>query len=370
MICCRTLIITGLMVCYCFCTIVSGEAGAVKEFQDYMRDLEFQASKEGEIPLSKFGKSAYAEGVCKSQNLAEKGYYAEAAAILEALVTDEVKSRSQQIPTERIEILKKWAETSCVELEDYRTFFVKTGPDWFRKRITPVVNAFHNQDFPQVEKHLLIAEFLEEMEDTTGYILALSVIPELEGVEKESAAKALLAIGIAYHDIGDAHKAEECWMKVRKHPGVKSVWSKAVFNLGILHKEQKEYQEAIDFFAELLESEPGDKESGAHLMEVYRNYSHRCAIEISMSYESMGEYHKSLRYAWLAKKRYRYVSWCGTCQRSAEWALNKRILYLTARAYGVWVLVIVLGIYCVRSYRKKRKRSNQCAGADVTDMAC
>jgi tetratricopeptide (TPR) repeat protein len=351
------------------CAAALADTDAGREFQDYMHSLELQAKDEGEIPLSEFGRGAFAEGVCKSQNMAEKGRYAEAADILEALVTDAIAPDWREMLTVRIEILRKWAGTGRVELDDYHAFYVEIGPEWFRKRIPPIVNAFEKLDVPQVEKHFLIGELFRKRGDTKGYILALSTIPVLQEVDEQSATQALLAAGSAYHESGNTRMAEEYWREARKHPVAKSAWTKAVFNLGTLHEERKEYQKAIDYFTEVLVSKPDDGEPGASLMDTCRNYSHRSALEISRSYENMSNYHESLRYAWLAKNRYRYVSWCGTCRSSANWALNKRIAYLATRAYGFWVVVVALAILAVRFYRKKRKTSEQRAGADGKDHA-
>ena len=96
MICYRILLITIFVICVFTQYATFADSGASREFQDYMQKLTIQALEEGEIPLSKFGHSKFANGVCTSQNLAEKGQYADAAAVLESLVTDDIASESGQ----------------------------------------------------------------------------------------------------------------------------------------------------------------------------------------------------------------------------------------------------------------------------------
>jgi hypothetical protein len=49
----------------------------------------------------------------------------------------------------------------------------------------------------------------------------------------------------------------------------------------------------------------------------------------------MCKYRLALSYAWLAKTLYPYLSRCGTCLQPANFALNKRIAYLSLRANGI-----------------------------------
>ncbi len=235
---------------------------------------------------------------------------------------------------------------------------MEVGPEWFHKRILPIINAWQNQNFPMVEKYFLIAELLKKRGDIKGNIIALSAIPELSNVEENAAAKALLTAGLDCYSIGDGEKADQYWREVAKHPNAKSSWSIAMFNLGILSKERKKYPEAIEYFTVVLNSEPNDKERGASIMETYRNYSHQSCLEISKCYEYMGKYNRPLSYALKAKKRYPYFSWCGTCKMSARWESNKHIAYLSIRAYGFWgilFIVIIIGFCFYRNIMKKRK---------------
>ena len=147
-------------------------------------------------------------------------------------------------------------------------------------------------------------------------------------------AEAWLETGNGFYQSGDYKEAEAAWSKVRTCPETVSAWPKAVFNLGILEMNQAHYSTAIEYFHGMLRSHPNDKEPGGNIMEAYRNYSHRSVLGISQCYEKMGNYRQALRYARLAKTQYPYLSWCGTCLRSADFAQKKRIAYLAARLYG------------------------------------
>jgi hypothetical protein len=94
-------------------------------------------------------------------------------------------------------------------------------------------------------------------------------------------------------------------------------------------------------------------------METNRNYSNRSALVISECYEAMGRFGAALRYAWLAKTKYRYYSWCGTCYGSANFAMNKRIAYLAFRVsrLQIWTGLLVLGFVAIRWKKSSRRKS-------------
>jgi tetratricopeptide (TPR) repeat protein len=167
--------------------------------------------------------------------------------------------------------------------------------------------------------------------------------------EQPPSADALLEAGNTFYSAGDLRQAEKIWLETRGCAGASPSWPKAVFNLGILEMQLVNYPKAIGFFNEVLESHPNDREPGGNIMQVYRNYSNRSALQISMSYEKMADYRHALDYAWLAKTRYPYQSWCGTCLQSANSAILKRIARLSLHVYGVRALAVVAlaGIFLV-----------------------
>jgi tetratricopeptide (TPR) repeat protein len=176
--------------------------------------------------------------------------------------------------------------------------------------------------------------------------------PSQDPGEQAGAADALLEAGNTLYMAGDLRNAEKNWIEVRSCPRTSSAWPKAVYNLGLLEMKQANYPKAIGYFNEVLQSHPNDKEPGANIMQVYRNYSNRSALQVSMCYEKMADYRQALHYAWLAKSRYPYLSWCGTCLQSANFALNKRIAYLSIRAYRMPFLAVAVIAVTFFSWKK------------------
>ncbi len=180
----------------------------------------------------------------------------------------------------------------------------------------------------------------------------------------EKLASQLLQDGVKAYESGDLQNAEARWQEVRScQPRTKS-WPKAVYNLGVLERKGGNPARAISYFQEVLASHPDDKEPGENLMETNRNYSHRSALQASQCYEDMADYWTALKYARLAKTKYKFYSWCGTCLDSEEHALNKRIALLTLRAAKtyIWAASIVgglcvVGIVSLRVRRRKASRN-------------
>jgi tetratricopeptide (TPR) repeat protein len=164
--------------------------------------------------------------------------------------------------------------------------------------------------------------------------------------------------GNAAYEAGDFARAEASWAGIRACAKGSADWPKAVFNLGLLESRRKNFPRAIAFFNEVLQSHPNDKEPGGNLTETNRNYSFRSAMAISECYEAMGAYRLALRYAWLAKTKYPYYSWCGTCLANANRGVNQRIAYLTVRAsrVHVWASVLLIGFLGFRKWKPTRSK--------------
>lgn len=173
-------------------------------------------------------------------------------------------------------------------------------------------------------------------------------------------ASRLLDDGYNAYEKGDLATAESAWVEASKCASQVPSWPKAVFNLGLLKQRHGDPAGAIGYFQRVLDSHPNDRELGANIMEVYRNYSYYSAVQISDCYRDMGHYRQALHYARLAKFRYTYKSWCGTCQMGAARSLNLRIAYLTARTGGPYVLTVVLvgGVFVVRRRSSKKRVSH------------
>jgi TolA-binding protein len=91
--------------------------------------------------------------------------------------------------------------------------------------------------------------------DAEGQVIVLSAIPDLRGVGKDAAADALLALGNVLRGSEDLSGAQTSWSKVMLQYVGSPAWPEAVFKLGILCEEKKQYVEAITFFNTLLEAQ-------------------------------------------------------------------------------------------------------------------
>jgi outer membrane protein assembly factor BamD (BamD/ComL family) len=156
--------------------------------------------------------------------------------------------------------------------------------------------------------------------------------------EQVKTADASLDVGNNSYLSGDVQGAEKAWRAARSCSPEVPAWPKAVYNLGLLEMNQGNYPKAIGYFDEVVQSHPNDKEPGENIMQVYRNYSNRSVLRTSECYEKTHDYRRALRYAWLAKTRYPYVSWCGTCLQAANLASWRRLTRLAIRAYQLPVL--------------------------------
>jgi tetratricopeptide (TPR) repeat protein len=117
---------------------------------------------------------------------------------------------------------------------------------------------------------------------------------------------------------------------------------KARFNLGVTYGALGKYNEAIAEYEKVLTSGVDDAELGGELMETNRNYRHRSCLHIAGCYQALGDNQKSLEYALLAKQKYPYTTWCGTCEQEAKAELNEYLVNraFAARNYGVLVSVL------------------------------
>jgi tetratricopeptide (TPR) repeat protein len=283
-----------------------------------MVQVEQIAAKEGPFPITSDNSDSFSIAVCKSEDLAENGKYAEAAEILSGLMNGQTASDWTQMLQTRIHILKKWHASGRIELSDYRTFFLETGPQWFHNRTRPIAALWQKEIGPEVERYFLIGALLAARHDSQGQVIVLSAIPDVDGVSKRAAADALLAIGNVLHSSGDLSGAETNWSKVMLRYAGSPAWLRAVFNLGILCEEKKRYAEATAFFNTLLESKSNDTEA-------YREYSHSSALELSQCYEALNNYTIALKWAREAQTRYPCQSSCGTGLQEEKQRNEQRI---------------------------------------------
>jgi tetratricopeptide (TPR) repeat protein len=286
--------------------------------RQYMAQAEQIAAKEGPVAITRDNSDPFAQAVCKSEDLAENGKYAEAAEVLSALMNGQMEADWKQMLQTRIGILKKWHASGRIELSDYRTFFLELGPQWFHNRTRPIAALWKKEIGPEVERYFLIAALLAARHDSEGQVMVLSAIPDLGGVAKEAAANALLAAGNALRGSGDLSGAQTNWSKVMSRYVGSPAWPEAVFHLGMLCKEKEQYTEAIPFFNALLESKPKDTPA-------YRDYLHNSASELSQCYEALHDYTHALKWAREAQIRYPSQFECGTGTQEEKQRMEQRI---------------------------------------------
>lgn len=208
--------------------------------KQYMAQMEQIAAKEGPVSITTNNSDSFSSAVCQSEDLAEDGKYAEAAEILSALINGQVADDWKQMLQTRIHILKKWHKSGRIELSDYRTFFLETGPEWFHNRTRPIATLWKKKTGPEVERYFLIGALLGARHDSEGQVIVLSAIPDVDGVTNEAAANALLAAGNVLSGSRDLSGAETNWSKVMSRYVGTRAWPEAVFNLGILYKDREE----------------------------------------------------------------------------------------------------------------------------------
>ncbi|MHC4662226.1 MAG: tetratricopeptide repeat protein [Planctomycetota bacterium] len=146
--------------------------------------------------------------------------------------------------------------------------------------------------------------------------------------EEDPEVVELFAHASGFYESGDFEKALNSWGEIiEKQPG-STYWGKAVYNSGVTLRRQEKYVEAISMHEKLLQSKVNDREPGEDIMEAYRNYRHKACLRIASCYESLKEYDSALKYANLAKTKYPYQTWCGTCAGGAEHKLEEYIVRL------------------------------------------
>ena len=118
-------------------------------------------------------------------------------------------------------------------------------------------------------------------------------------------------------------KAEEAYKALRAGKLQKSTWGMASHNLGLVLKVEKKYDDAIEVFQSILDSDVNDRDQGEHVMENFRNYRHKAAIQIARCYEAKGDIPKALEFVELARTKYVFQAHCGNCADDVEASRGK-----------------------------------------------
>ena len=254
--------------------ILTGDLALSEPFQEpelerYFAKLEQLTREEGEIPLS---GSKFAQEIKRSRNYAEQGKYKEAATVLSALLEEEMMPHWRESLTTRLEILKKWDETKTIELSDYRRFYLGLGPAWFQERIKPIVTLWKFNDVDEKQKYVILRELLRSRKDGVGERLILQAIASSKNSTNDEAANALFELGFLHYQLEEYDQAIAVWLQVRGQFPDSTAWGIAVFYLGILHKERGDFSQAIGNFSLLVDAKVVDWEPVGRLLETYLNY--------------------------------------------------------------------------------------------------
>ena len=100
--------------------------------------------------------------------------------------------------------------------------------------------------------------------------------------------------------------------------------------------------QAAKIFLPIFSSGVNERDLRANLMRAYRNYRHRSAMEIAWCFGDPWSYPRVYYWAVLAIKRYRYLSWCGTCRWGAERRMQRTLLVTSLRAEPVFLVATLL----------------------------
>jgi len=146
-----------------------------------------------------------------------------------------------------------------------------------------------------------------------------SIVQAAEKTNKKSQASELLKMANEAYKEKNYDRAVKLWGQIQTNYKGANEWPKAVYNTGIILKEQKRFDEAIEIFKELLASDVNDTEPGAGIMEAYRNYRPKAQWETGDCLLAKGDYAGALEAYQLTEQRHPFRSWCGTCLLAYEY---------------------------------------------------
>lgn len=95
------------------------------------------------------------------------------------------------------------------------------------------------------------------------------------------------------------------------------------FMIACVLKEQMQYDEAIAEFGILIDIRSNEK--NANRKYAYPNDPHSIVLNIADCYRSRGKFDKELEYLLLARDKFKYQSWCGTCREGAHSNLQGKL---------------------------------------------
>lgn len=118
---------------------------------------------------------------------------------------------------------------------------------------------------------------------------------------------------IQYGQSGQDQKALENFLYIVENHPRNELYPKALYNIGFIYFQQKEYEKSIFYCWKLMTGGFNDTEElgGDIMAESYTNYSHLACVRISECYKNLGKYDSALHYLALSEHTYRYQSTCG-----------------------------------------------------------
>lgn len=248
-----------------------------------------------------------------SQCLIETGQYSRARAILLGLIKEHTASDWKDIINSKVKVIEKLEDGEKPSTEFYRKIFLESSLRWYDGRLGPILSVWERGSDNQ---HLqILAALFAKAGDDYGEKLTLELIatrPSETGDQKDT-SDALLQLANKAHKAKNYDQAFRLWRQIETDYKGTSAWGKAVYNFGIVLKEQKRFDEAIQQFKKLLAGDVNDTERGSHIMEAYRNYRPKAQWEIGDCLFAKGNYKGALQSYQAVEEKHPFRSWCGTC---------------------------------------------------------
>lgn len=119
---------------------------------------------------------------------------------------------------------------------------------------------------------------------------------------------------IQYAQSDQKQKALENFLYIVENHPRNELYPRALYNIGYIYFQQKEYEKSILYCWELITGGFNDTEELGErdiMAESYTNYSHRACVRISECFERLGKYDSALHYLALSEHTYPYHSTCG-----------------------------------------------------------
>ena len=257
-----------------------------------------------------------------SQCLVEARQYGRAMEILVGLLKDNLADDWQRHLRARIDALNGLSDGQEPPLALLRVYYTRLGGVmWFSKHVHAILAAWQAAPgtYKPTDRDALLVTLFENAQDSKGHELALEHMAAGKETDRATAAGAWLARANLAYVAKDYNYAMGLWQHVEKKYEDTSAWPKAVFNIGLLLKEQGEFHSAIEQFEKLLTAELDDREPGSHIMETYRNYRPRGQWEIGHCLFAIGDYRGALEAYGTTQRKYPFQSWCGNEQAEFEY---------------------------------------------------